>query len=116
MPRCKTIEERLTRIECEVRDLKTRMTKIDENKFDPRRPEWARQPQQPKPRKEAEKEKPRRSPKNLPYPENESCLDIGCIKYGVSCCGADPTGEQCGAQYCHDRVVQEKVSEGTKHD
>ncbi len=49
--------------------------------------------------------KPRRSPKNLPYPENESCLDEGCLKYGAGCCGADPTGEQCDATYCNDRVL-----------
>jgi len=41
-PRCKTVEERLTRLECELRDLKTRMGKVDGVKFDPRRPEWDR--------------------------------------------------------------------------
>jgi hypothetical protein len=38
----KTTEDRLTRLECELRDLKTRMSKVDQVKFDPRRPEWDR--------------------------------------------------------------------------
>jgi len=43
MPRCKTIEERLTRVECELRDLKTRVKRLDGvSSDDYRRPEWAR--------------------------------------------------------------------------
>ncbi len=39
----KTIEERLTRLECELRDLKTRTNKLDGiSSGDKRRPEWAR--------------------------------------------------------------------------
>jgi hypothetical protein len=39
----KSIEERLTRLECELRDLKTRINKLDGvSSADYRRPEWAR--------------------------------------------------------------------------
>lgn len=39
----KTIEDRLTRLECELRDLKTRVKKLDGiPSNDYRRPEWAR--------------------------------------------------------------------------
>ena len=39
----RTIEERLTRLECEVRDVKTRLNGLDGiSSGDKRRPEWAR--------------------------------------------------------------------------